>query len=254
MSRNPQVLLSDAFFNPDLIDLEAAQTAVALGADVNQPLIRNGEERGWYAIHEVAYLKHEAAAAWLLEKGALLNIPSPTKEMPIHIAVNYGALEVVKLFVEREPQLVNQPNAEGATPLLIAVFNRGLENSRSDEIIDYLLSQNADPDAYSKLYNASPLSRALEQLKHHPAKTAEFRATAKIITSLSAHSQAAAALPSAPDNPEIFFEFVARKGAGLPHVLASITIIIPPEPAAPKNTGPIIILPKAHPRLDKPNR
>ncbi len=80
--------------------------------------------------------------SWLV-KPLLLKKDYPA--LPIHYAVHYDYIELVRLFLEKKPALLNKPGNEKLTPLMTACARGHIE------IVQYLISQKAD--LFCKIYN-----------------------------------------------------------------------------------------------------
>ncbi|KAF9871252.1 hypothetical protein CkaCkLH20_11173 [Colletotrichum karsti] len=121
------------------------------------------------------HILNEAAAqspelvTLLLDRGAdTKRFLSPgDARTPLQSAVMENNVPLCKLFIEREPELVNYQNQKGLvceTPLVIAAREGNLE------IVNCLLDAGADPDLRSFHYNETPLWSACLEGKLEIAK------------------------------------------------------------------------------------
>lgn len=74
----------------------------------------------------------------------------------VHDAVMYGKLEVLKAFIDEDPNSTHLPTTSGLTPLHIAIKVRNLE------IAQYLLDMGADINAQDD-YGVTPLHLAVKK-------------------------------------------------------------------------------------------
>lgn len=65
--------------------------------------------------------------------------------LPIHYAASQGRVDVIRLFIQQDPELVNAPNRDGKTALHWAVTGHHPEKAFATTV--YLLSQQADAGA-----------------------------------------------------------------------------------------------------------
>ena len=78
-------------------------------------------------------------------------------------AVESGSLDAVREILRRKPELVNNRDELGATPLHIAA----LQGRR--EMAEMLLEQGADVNAVDSKYNATPAGWSIEYLRERGA-------------------------------------------------------------------------------------
>lgn len=73
--------------------VEAAQQLVARGAAVNRG--------GWTPLHYAASGPEPRLVAWLLDRGATIDAPSPNRSTPLMMAARYGAADSADLLLAR---------------------------------------------------------------------------------------------------------------------------------------------------------
>jgi len=97
---------------------------------------------GFQALGLAAFFGQAAAAGWLLEHGAQVNMPSRNgmRVMPLHSAVAACNLEIARALIEHGAD-VNAVQNDDFTPLMAAAQNGQLE------MIELLLAHSARPDA-----------------------------------------------------------------------------------------------------------
>lgn len=98
-------------------------------------------------------LNFRAILEFLIEEGAQLDSRNEYGYTPIHIAVQNGYLDLIRLFVNKGAD-VDLPNNIGSTPLHTAILNKSLE------VVKLLLECNADinglnMDCLTPLYMAT---------------------------------------------------------------------------------------------------
>ena len=83
------------------------------------------------------------SVAFLIRRGADLNRPDAQGNTPLHLAVTLGHLETVKRLIARGAD-INRPDAAGRTPLALA---QGLDpkGSNTDDILKALQQSGARP-------------------------------------------------------------------------------------------------------------
>lgn len=74
-------------------DLKSAQRLVEKGAQINRG--------GWTPLHYAASGPGTPVVAWLLERGARIDAPSPSLSTPLMMAAGYGAIDSATLLVQR---------------------------------------------------------------------------------------------------------------------------------------------------------
>ncbi len=72
---------------------------------------------GYTALYYAVSRKHTDVARLLLADGADANIPGPHGVTPLHLAANYGDMDMVRLLVEKGKARVNTRAEMGLTPL-----------------------------------------------------------------------------------------------------------------------------------------
>ena len=109
-------------------NLDLVKTMIAKGADVNRP--------GWTPLHYAASagLEHSVEiAAYLLEKSAYIDAPSPNGSTPLMLAAQYSSEAMVRLLVAEGADL-NLRNQQGLTAVEFA------EKSERDFMVQMLKS------------------------------------------------------------------------------------------------------------------
>lgn len=104
--------------------------------------IDNFSPDGFQALGLAAFFGHIAAARWLLDHGAQVNIPSRNgmQVMPLHSAVAAQNLEIARALIDHGAD-VNAVQNDDFTPLMAAAQNGQME------MIELLLAKGARPDA-----------------------------------------------------------------------------------------------------------
>lgn len=102
----------------------AGETALMMAAlrghaDWLAPLVSKGagiEREGWTPLHYAATGPEPSTVAWLLERGARIDVRSPNGSTPLMMAARYGAEESVDLLLSKgaDPKLRNQLNLSAA--------------------------------------------------------------------------------------------------------------------------------------------
>ncbi|XP_072387018.1 uncharacterized protein [Diabrotica undecimpunctata] len=118
----------------DCKDLEVAKYLLAHGADVNA--IEMSEERR--PLHFATVNNDLEMTRLLTEAGANMQCPNSYGNLPIHIATEYGYVEIVKYFFENGIDVDIRNESSGMTPLHMAACGGYIE------IVDYLLLNNAN--------------------------------------------------------------------------------------------------------------
>ncbi len=106
-------------------------------------------DKGDTFLHNIAESNNIKITKWLFSETNSLNIKELLENLlqereannhatPLHIACNYNALDVAKIFVEANNNIINEQDKEGYTPLHYACI-RG-----NHQMVDYLLSQGAN--------------------------------------------------------------------------------------------------------------
>ncbi|MBK4735520.1 ankyrin repeat domain-containing protein [Noviherbaspirillum pedocola] len=154
-------------------DLPAVQQAVTDGANIDAKVVTDrfrGEEFQSTALHLAVLYAHEAAAVYLLEKGADANAVDSAGRAPLHLATIARQTNFVRMLLNAGAD-VNLKDAKGYSPLhsISSVGN-------STEIIDLLLERGADVNAadnggvtpiFDAVYNAQPV--LVKKLLEHGA-------------------------------------------------------------------------------------
>ena len=101
--------------------------------------------KGKTPLHIVAATNNYEIAQVLLHHGAGIHVKDTSGSMPLHVACYHGSFDVVELiFKERSEShetLLMQKDRTGNIPLMIA---KKSPNPDSAEIVNFLISQNAD--------------------------------------------------------------------------------------------------------------
>lgn len=95
-------------------------------------------DRGQSALHLAASGCNAEAAGLLLQQGADLTLRDSLGQSSLHSAVRAGAVEVVRLLVERHRECIHLRDMTGCTPLHAAVI------MGNEEIVQLLLEKGAD--------------------------------------------------------------------------------------------------------------
>jgi ankyrin repeat protein len=84
------------------------------------------EREGWTPLHYAATGPQPAAVAWLLERGARVDVRSPNGTTPLMMAARYGTEESVDLLLRRgaDPKLRNQLDLSAADFARLAARER----------------------------------------------------------------------------------------------------------------------------------
>ena len=106
---------------------------------------------GWTNLHEAVFAKEYTIVKQLATKESI-NKTTTAGLYPIHIAVKVGAIEIVKLLIERGAD-VDSVDKEGRSPLHYAV------QYQNKEMIFLLLKSEADPNIQN-IYGITPLHQA----------------------------------------------------------------------------------------------
>ncbi|RFU75577.1 ankyrin repeat [Trichoderma arundinaceum] len=116
---------------------------------------------GWTSLHLAAvYGHHEMVDFISRQPGVNMNKLDKSSRTPLHLAIEHGSAETVKLLLEAGAN-VNIASVNGATPLHVALGAKGGPQSKLDEVIEILLAASADPNAAS-LDGTTPLHLAAE--------------------------------------------------------------------------------------------
>jgi ankyrin repeat protein len=107
----------------------------------NPSIINSTDGRNETALIEAARNNQPAAIKCLLIHGADTEIQSDSGHAAIHWAVRVGSLEIVKLLVRKNPELINQKGPQNWTP-----FHFSVEGSYA-AIVEFLIARGADVNA-----------------------------------------------------------------------------------------------------------
>ena len=121
-------------------DIEIVKALVALGVNVNNQ-DRVGRAPIQFALYCALELVH-----YLQEQGADLSQKDVLKRNALHFAVASGRLEIVRYVLKQKPNLVNEPDCDGCTPLFWAVrkcWGWGTVTGQRGAIIDELKARGA---------------------------------------------------------------------------------------------------------------
>jgi ankyrin repeat protein/L-ascorbate metabolism protein UlaG (beta-lactamase superfamily) len=128
--------------------LQTAQTLL----QNNPELLADRDDQLMTPLHWAAYEGHHDVVAYLIDKGADVNVQKDNLSTPLHGAAYHGHLAVVKLLLERNAASDGK-NEMGYTPLLSA------SAAGHAEIVKLLLDRGAD-HAVATDYAGTPLSAA----------------------------------------------------------------------------------------------
>ncbi len=113
------------------VNLDACTDPTFYSANANK-----NHRVGMTALHFAAAKNNWRAVQMLIKAGANLTLPTTfTKKQPSHFAAEAGCLKAIKALLKKDPDLLNQPDANGWAPLMFAAF-RGHQ-----AIVTYLLKQ-----------------------------------------------------------------------------------------------------------------
>lgn len=122
-------------------NLEAVKGSIASGADVN-----SSDQEGDTALHLAA--KYPAVAAYLIQKGAKVNVRNNWGDTPVFRVANSGNLKMVQFFADKGAEL-DIRNDHGATPLNYASCNGHIAVMRY--LIDHGANLNTPGNGHSPL-------------------------------------------------------------------------------------------------------
>jgi len=111
-----------------------------MGADLNLVSTKNTSGYHGYApIHWAVKRGHQTVAQALIDHGADINIRAGGIQFhSIHLAAMHGRLEIVKILLNKNHQLLDITDKHGQTPLLLAAANGHTDT------LEYLISKSAD--------------------------------------------------------------------------------------------------------------
>ena len=112
-------------------DLEKVKEMLDKGADPNTAYLRH------IALHEAADNNRIEIVSLLIDRGAQLDLISPSGHTALHEAVASGHVEIVRLLIDRGSKM-DVISERDSTPLMIAM------NRRKDAIATLLIEKGAD--------------------------------------------------------------------------------------------------------------
>ena len=107
----------------------------------NPSIINSTDIRNETALIEAAKNNHPAAIKCLLDHEADTEIKSDNGHAAIHWAARVGSLEIVKLLVEKNPELINQKGPQNWTPFHFSV------EANNAKIVEFLIVKGVDVNA-----------------------------------------------------------------------------------------------------------
>ncbi|MBT4884838.1 MAG: hypothetical protein HON55_01630, partial [Legionellales bacterium] len=138
---------------------DIAKALIENGADVNAK-----DKDGLTPLNMATYFSHLDIAEFLIKKGANLNAKDKYGFTPIHLAIVQDNLELVKLFLGRDPNIINTAdNYANINPLHIAVSFGHID------IAEFLINKDADVNAKDKS-GSTPMHMAIIQVDKKIAK------------------------------------------------------------------------------------
>lgn len=129
-------------------------------------------------MHCAVMVNHAPMVELLLAAGGRPDLPDSVGDVPLHFAAQHRVrLPMLRLLLERAPQVVNQVGGAGRTPIAIAA------DSKFAEGVSLLLAHGADP-SIKDMAGLSAIDRAanakIKALLMAPKKaSAKKRATKK---------------------------------------------------------------------------
>jgi hypothetical protein len=133
-------------------DRDIVELLLEFGANIN---VRSDWSAGGFGVLDDT---DPDQAAWLIERGALVDI---------HAAAGLGMIDTVRAWLDNDPSLVHAPGGDGQRPLHFA---------RTKEIIDLLLDRGADINARDVDHQATAAQykvRETELCRHLVARGAD---------------------------------------------------------------------------------
>lgn len=149
-------------------------------------LIHTTNRAGCTPLYLASKHGHASVVAWMLKHGAATDIQEAGDSYypPIHAAALAGHLDVVKVLLQQDPNLINTKSL-GRTPLLYAIEEGHLP------IVEYLLSPKRDPAALTKKEEKedlhTPIKMALAFIRDHPHDQARGEALIAILLTNNVH-------------------------------------------------------------------
>jgi hypothetical protein len=136
------------------------QAAFARKTDEVRKLLEGGtpvdetDQDGRSALHCAVMVNELAIVELLLAAGARADLADSVGDVPLHFAAQHPVrLPVLKLLLDRAPNVVNKAGGAGRTPLAVAVDAKFVEG------IKLLLQRGADP-TLKDMAGLSPIDRA----------------------------------------------------------------------------------------------
>ena len=183
-----------------------------LGADLTIVTNSPGHRaHGFLPIDWAIYREHYAVVQTLVDHSAKIDMRFGEQQIHlIHLASKRGLVDVAKIFLNKEPGLLNLMDAHGQTPLLWAAARGHVH------VVEYLTSAGADVEmAINRPNHAdhgkTPLTRALEG-KHYDAanvlilKRAAYQSKESILPFVQTKDQALALMMLDPTLADIFLQ------------------------------------------------
>jgi len=116
-------------------------------------LLNEGADANIKDVHEYTPLHYCAMWGWeeggehLLNHKADVNAVNAASKTSLHLAVEYRNPGFIELLMEDPRLLLEAPDSEGATALIMAVESAGADDDAGYELVETLLKGGADPDA-----------------------------------------------------------------------------------------------------------
>ena len=144
-----QQLVADAYDG----DLSAVKEDIENGAPLSYELYFYDEERGYdgmtfNVLHAAASSGNEDLISFLIDKGFVIDYPTPQGWTPLFIAARDGQAEAAKLLVFYQADLNAQTDL-GATALLMALTQPFPSEEARRDLLSYMLKRGADPNLLS---------------------------------------------------------------------------------------------------------
>ncbi|CAD6184956.1 unnamed protein product [Caenorhabditis auriculariae] len=114
--------------------LEVAEILLKNGADINTQNSDGNRPLNTICNHQI----YEKVWPWLLERGAQVNYTNKLGTSPAHIAIECGSSKMLDAYLERGAPINAWCRSRRATPLILAIRNRGFK------FIDYLICHGVD--------------------------------------------------------------------------------------------------------------
>ena len=126
-------------FLQDVREKKGTEVTAALAEPGTTIVNSRDGSTGETALHIVTKRRDVTWMAFLIDRGANVNLRDGAGATPLVVATNLGFIEGVQLLIAKGAH-VDEPNATGETPLIGAVHSRSLGMMRA------LLIAGADPD------------------------------------------------------------------------------------------------------------